>query len=322
MEVRPRATDYGLSGWKVRWRHLRSGFGVARVGRGRCAVVVCTAGLESLVAGLLLRMCSPRTRLVLFDPLVPALERGDRLVLRAWRVYDRVVVIRRGDRDTLARRAGVDPARMVFVPYPVSLIEPATAGGGYVYAGGIAHRDWDTLLAALDLAGLPAVLAVDRPTAERLGPVCPVRVELKRRVSPEAGRRLAAEATVVAAALVDTDLPSGPLVLLDAMAMGQAVVATRVNGTRDYVLDGVTGVLVPPGDAKAMAEALTALVAEPAAARRMGEAARTWVGEHDTPEHFVARLGEVLTDLGVPLDVGDGYANGHGARFLGRRRQR
>ena len=302
MEVRPRATDYNLAGWKVRWRHVRSGFGVARAGRGRAAVVVCTAGLEAVVAGLALRLCSPRTRLVLFDPLVPAPERGDRLALAAWRLFHRVAVIRRGDAETLRRRAGVDPARVVFVPYPAAVLDEAGRGGGYVYAGGTAHRDWDTVLAALEHAGLPAVLAVDPPTAARLEGRCPEGVELRRRVAPERGRRLAAEAVV--AALADTELPAGPLVLLDAMAMGQVVVATDVNGTRDYVVDGVTGLLVPPGDPVALGDALLAVLADPVAARRMGAAARAWVADHDPPEHLVQRLAGLLADLGV--DLADG----------------
>jgi glycosyltransferase involved in cell wall biosynthesis len=65
-----------------------------------------------------------------------------------------------------------------------------------------------------------------------------------------------------------------PLVVLEAMAQGKPVVATAVGGTPELVLDGVTGLLVPPGDARALADALGALLADPARARRLGEAGR------------------------------------------------
>jgi len=54
------------------------------------------------------------------------------------------------------------------------------------------------------------------------------------------------------------------------MAMGKAVVGTRVVGIEDYVEDGVTGLLTPPGDADAMRLAMQRLLDDPAEAARMG----------------------------------------------------
>jgi glycosyltransferase involved in cell wall biosynthesis len=64
------------------------------------------------------------------------------------------------------------------------------------------------------------------------------------------------------------------LVALEAMAMGKPVVASAIGGLVDIVVPGETGVLVPPGDAAALAGAVAALVADPARARRLGEAGR------------------------------------------------
>lgn len=68
-----------------------------------------------------------------------------------------------------------------------------------------------------------------------------------------------------------------PVVVLEAMAHGKAVVATPVGGTPELVVDGETGMLVAPGDAGALARALAELLAEPERAARMGEAGRTRV---------------------------------------------
>lgn len=64
-------------------------------------------------------------------------------------------------------------------------------------------------------------------------------------------------------------------VVIEAMAAGKPVVATRTRGPAEMLADGVTGVFVPPGDAVAMASAIRSLVADPARARAMGEAAKT-----------------------------------------------
>ncbi len=64
------------------------------------------------------------------------------------------------------------------------------------------------------------------------------------------------------------------LVFLEAMAAAKPVVATNVSAIPEVVDDGVTGLLVPPDDPAALAEALLALVRDPALARRLGEAGR------------------------------------------------
>lgn len=64
-----------------------------------------------------------------------------------------------------------------------------------------------------------------------------------------------------------------PHVVLEAMAEGAPVVATDAGGTGEVVEDGVTGLLVPPGRPEALAEALRAVLGDPATARRLREGA-------------------------------------------------
>ena len=65
-----------------------------------------------------------------------------------------------------------------------------------------------------------------------------------------------------------------PMSVLEAMALARPVVATDVGGTRDQVVDGETGYLVPAGDGAAITRALLALATDREQAERMGAAGR------------------------------------------------
>ncbi|MDD3643366.1 MAG: glycosyltransferase family 4 protein [Candidatus Krumholzibacteria bacterium] len=98
-----------------------------------------------------------------------------------------------------------------------------------------------------------------------------------------------------------------PRSLLEAMAASLPVVATDIRGCREEVVDGETGILVPPRDAQALAGAIIRLLEDPAAARRMGEAGRSRaIGVFD--ERGVTRLQveriEALRDARPPRDPG------------------
>ena len=62
------------------------------------------------------------------------------------------------------------------------------------------------------------------------------------------------------------------LVLLEAMALGKAVVASRVGGIPEIVRDGITGLLVPPRDSSQLASAILTLLRDPSLRKTMGEA--------------------------------------------------
>lgn len=65
-----------------------------------------------------------------------------------------------------------------------------------------------------------------------------------------------------------------PMALVEAMASGLPIVATEVSGSKQAILHGKTGILVPPGDVKALEEGITYLLSNPEMAGRLGAAAR------------------------------------------------
>ena len=80
------------------------------------------------------------------------------------------------------------------------------------------------------------------------------------------------------------------IAVLEAMAMRKPVVATATGGLPEIVQEGETGMLVPPGDADALAKAVSSLLQDPARCRQLGEAGRTRVAAHFTVEAMMDQL--------------------------------
>ena len=80
------------------------------------------------------------------------------------------------------------------------------------------------------------------------------------------------------------------IAVLEAMAMRKPVVATTTGGLPEIVQDGETGILVPPGDAGALAGAVSSLLQDPARRRQWGEAGRARVAAHFAVEAMMDGL--------------------------------
>jgi glycosyltransferase involved in cell wall biosynthesis len=88
-----------------------------------------------------------------------------------------------------------------------------------------------------------------------------------------------------------------PNAVLEAMAAGKPVVATRVGGVPEVVDDGVTGLLVPPRDPDALADAVVRLLRDPNRMRRMGQAGLERVRRHFSVEQMVRRTEALYEEL-------------------------
>lgn len=99
-----------------------------------------------------------------------------------------------------------------------------------------------------------------------------------------------------------------PLTVLEAMAAGTPLVATRVGGIPDQVRHGCEALLVEPGDAAGLAQAIAALLSDPPLATRLSDVARHRLRERFRPEVMLSRVlacyGAALAGRDAPL--GDG----------------
>lgn len=86
-------------------------------------------------------------------------------------------------------------------------------------------------------------------------------------------------------------------VLIEAMAFGKPVVASRVGGIPEIVLDGKTGILVPPKDPKRLAEAVIRLLSDPERARQMGEEGKKRIDSRFSADAMVLRIDHLYQEL-------------------------
>ncbi len=200
--------------------------------------------------------------------------------------------------ETFPRTWGVAPEQVRFTPFCYTLaeeeLERPTEDGGGVFAGGDPLRDYGPLLEAATGLDVPIRIAsrwlrpAQLPGNVRAGAV-----------SPEEFNGLLRRASVVVVPLRgSTDRSAGQQGYLHAMALGKPVVATDAPGVRDYITDGDTGLIVPPGDAEALRSAI-AWVLDPRnrdRVDRMRTRARAEVRERFTRRHYIAAIFGVVAE--------------------------
>jgi hypothetical protein len=111
--------------------------------------------------------------------------------------------------------------------------------------------------------------------------------------------RLVSRADVVALPSIRTEngmMEGIPVALMEALACETPVVSTRISGIPELVEDGVTGLLVPPGDVEALADALLRLRDDPELRHLLGQAGREKVLREFDQNKSAARLAEMFAE--------------------------
>lgn len=196
----------------------------------------------------------------------------------------RYAVLSTKEVETFPQVWGVDPSRVVFQPFPNTLHEyrgMATRDDGYIFAGGNSVRDFGLLESALQGINIPARFATKwQPTLNlpnmEVGPT-----------SHDDYMSLLANAHAVVVPLRQSVRSAGQQSYLNAMGLGKPVIVTDAPGVRDYIIDGVTGIIVPP-DVNALRAAILHVM-DPVNTdfyAEMGRRAREDVFKRFTEEHF------------------------------------
>ena len=258
---------------------LQTLLGAGQLRRAEVAIAVFESeghGL-ALLRGVLGR--GPRLVVVscwLADLASSSSDRRRRLYRRLYRNVDLVTVFSENQVDTLTSRLGIDPERILVVPFGIDLDELASVrtseNGRVAAAGRDLGRDWSTLAAAAAGTTWPIDL-VTRPK-QAAGLELPDGSCVHGYVERPRYLELLAGASVIVVPTHVLQYPTGQTVLLEAMALGKACVVTDTPAMRDYVVDDETALLVPASDPPALRAAVDRLLADDELRARLGAGAR------------------------------------------------
>jgi glycosyltransferase involved in cell wall biosynthesis len=170
----------------------------------------------------------------------------------------------------------------------------------YIAAVGMAHRNYRTLMEAVrDLPVKVKIAAASAWSPQALdtgGIDLPHNVEVVT-LSRREVRELYAGALFVVVPLYPAPFACGYAAISEAMAMGRAVITTRTQAPSDFLVDGETGLYVPPGDADALRDRLNMLLQVPERALEMGRRGRQRIEERFTQRAYCRRLQDAVVEL-------------------------
>lgn len=245
-------------------------------------------------------------------PLALYVNALERLIPRAYRSC-RFVAISGSTKRDLERRGipggsiAVSPCGIdldLYTPSPSDSHDPGTI----LYVGRLKrYKGVQTLIEALSILrerGSDAVLRVVgtgdfRGELERLAE----RLDLRERIVftgfvPQESKLDELRNACVAA--LPSEKEGWGLTVIEANACGTPVVASDSDGLRDSVRNGETGILVPHGDPAALADALSAVMSDPAMRARMSEAGKAWAGRF----RWDITAGEVIDEMSRAAGAG------------------
>lgn len=211
------------------------------------------------------------------------------------RSIDMFVVHSRGEVALLRDRLMIDEARVCFVPLQraaIPVLAEEQTEAPFALAMGSANRDYATLYEACRRTGLPLALVAARHALPAEQP--PPNVTLHANLDPVACLRLAQQARLSIVPLADVAAASGQITMVEAMRMGRPLIVTDTIGSRDYVVDDATGLLVPPRDPAALAAAMQRLWDDAALRSRLSSGARRFAEDSLSDEAAAAALVRML----------------------------
>lgn len=175
--------------------------------------------------------------------------------------------------------------------------ERVGAGTGFLYAGRLStEKGVEHAARAAELAGVELTVAGEGPTGAQLRGAC-TEAKFVGRLDAEETAALIGDARAVVVPSVWFE--NAPMIILEAMAVGVPVIASRIGGIPEQIADGRDGLLVAPGDVGGIADAMRRLEEDSAFAIALGSEARRTVGERFSIETHLESLVRSYRDAGA-----------------------
>jgi glycosyltransferase involved in cell wall biosynthesis len=249
--------------------------------------VLCRLTLRKLPAHVMIvHILSVRKKVLLYR------------LFRLGSLVDTMLVYSTWQQRFIHERLGFPTERVVFTPFMVdtqffSPDQVESKADRAISTAGLECRDYPTLIEAARGLDANVVIAAASHWSKRAdttqGVDQPDNVEV-RSLGYVDLRQMYADSAFVVMPLYDVEFQAGVTTILEAMAMAKPVICSRTKGQTDVVVDGETGIYVPPGDPAPLRKAIDELLADPDRVRTMGAAARQYAEREAELDVYAARL--------------------------------
>ena len=286
----------------------------------------------SLLFALLLKLTGSRTPLVCMMSWVAKPKLGIPLKL-LYSHMDRIILWSSVHLDYALNVLKIPPSKIEFIRFYVDqqFYRPMETEMDMICSAGAEMRDYPTLIEALRRLNIRCHLAAGKSRGQlfdtvkaiyECGPL-PDHITAGKMSSLAELRGLYARSFFVVIPLLppktdnrlkrwplfSTRADNGVTAILEAMAMGKAVIASLVERQGDIIQDGKTGILVPPGDPAALCEAIQTLWEQPERAKQIGQAGRQFIEENHNLDRFMDRLRDVVEIVVAERMAGPGVSS-------------
>lgn len=253
---RGRAKVTPLATWLTHFRHAR-----AALRAGPDGIVTCFPQL-AMATAFWKTLSRSKPRIIAYNFNLGELRGGlpQRLARFFAAAVDHFVVHSPEEIARYADYLGLPASRFHFIPLQRGTIEiprREDTETPFIVAMGSAHRDYPTLISAIDLLQLPTVIVTRESDIASL-PQSP-HVTFRSKMTEEECLELLSRARICVTPVANLQTASGQVTFVNAMQLGVPTITTRCPGTDGYIEDGKNGILVPPFDVQAMSDAIRRL---------------------------------------------------------------
>jgi glycosyltransferase involved in cell wall biosynthesis len=254
------------------------------------------------LAALLKTSSHPITHTMIAHTLFPAKKRAFFDYLKVHDRIDCVLAYSTSEERHMIDRLGISPERVRRIYYQADprffCPDSTPQEPDLLCAAGQLLRDYDCLIEAVRPLKVRVQIAAGSPWIDQtLRP----QGELPPNVSWGKLNRFDLRALYRRSALAvvpikQNEYQTGIATILEMMAMGKCVIASRTRGQTDTIVDGVTGIYVPPEDPLALRAAIERMLENPGRAADIGRAARQFVEREAGLDVFVERIAQAVRD--------------------------
>jgi len=215
----------------------------------------------------------------------------------AFKYFDRFVVYSAMEKELYSSWFSIPEDKIDMILWGVNkplISDEAIIKEPYITAVGGNSRDYDTLMAAMNMIPEIKLVAVMRPENLK-GLVVPDNIEIRTNITLEDANNIIGHAKFMVLPLVGNEIPCGHVTLVAAMHMAVPSITTSSTGLDDYVTNGINALLVESGDVISLANNIKRLWTEDELRERLSENSKSFAESKCTEKFIVKHFNDYLS---------------------------